>query len=157
VPSSFFECPRISRTTKRERRNDDREMVSAAPFKLRSVASYKKSVETKRRESLAKTQAAATNSEWGRFYVQAWFCHLVSLLAWLFLGTLWCKLWHEWPFWTAFYYLMQATMSIGFGSPSQDDICYRDQDVASGSDVFKFSNAKYYVKGKQGICLPWYV
>eukprot|EP00277_Geminigera_cryophila_P047824 CAMPEP_0173088780 /NCGR_PEP_ID=MMETSP1102-20130122/25277_1 /TAXON_ID=49646 /ORGANISM="Geminigera sp., Strain Caron Lab Isolate" /LENGTH=82 /DNA_ID=CAMNT_0013972027 /DNA_START=146 /DNA_END=394 /DNA_ORIENTATION=+ len=39
-------------------------------------------------------------------------------------------------------------MSIGFGFPSQDDMCYRDQDVASGTDVFKFSNAKYYVKGK---------
>jgi len=83
--NSALTMPTHRSTTKGERRNDDREMVSAAPFKLRSVASYKKSVETKHRESLAKTQAAAKNSEWGRFYVQAWFWCLMSLLDWLFL------------------------------------------------------------------------
>ena len=34
-------------------------------------------------------------------------------------GTMWYCLWHEWPFFTGLYYLMQATMSIGFGFPTE--------------------------------------
>ena len=34
-------------------------------------------------------------------------------------GTAWYCLWHEWPFFTGLYYLVQATMSIGFGFPTE--------------------------------------
>jgi hypothetical protein len=156
----------------------------------------KKSIALKRQASFAKTQSAAKNLKWSHFYTQAWFWCMVSLMAWLFLGNLWCvcvcvytyihvcvyvcvciiymivrervcvciiciqenshmnsrlnryMLWHEWPFWTAFYYLMQATMSIGFGFPSEEDICTREQDVANGTEAFRFSSAKYYITGK---------
>ena len=60
--------------------------------------------------------------------------------------------WHEWPFWTALYYLSQATMSIGFGFPSEEDICNRkedrDIDPTTKWDGFSFSAARNWVNGK---------
>jgi len=109
---------------------------------------------------------------WGRFYVQAWFWCFVSLLVWLGGGTMWYCLWHEWPFWTGLYYLMQATMSIGFGFPTEEvhtythacmhtyihayklttffcefasceqDVCRRMEDNPDG---FAFTLARYWV------------
>ena len=34
-------------------------------------------------------------------------------LFWVIFGVSWYMVWHEWPFFTALYYLMQASMSIG--------------------------------------------
>ena len=38
---------------------------------------------------------------------------------------------------------MQATMSIGFGFPSEEAICYR-----KGEESLVWTNAKYYVQGE---------
>jgi len=38
---------------------------------------------------------------------------LLSLVTWLIGGTFWYMFWHEWPFFTALYYLIQAGMSVG--------------------------------------------
>jgi len=56
------------------------------------------------------------------------------------------SLWHEWPVWTAVYYLVQATMSIGFGYPNEDDICTRmEERVQHGQDPKMFSSARWWV------------
>eukprot|EP00802_Teleaulax_amphioxeia_P009760 Tamp_09781.p1 GENE.Tamp_09781~~Tamp_09781.p1 ORF type:complete len:519 (+),score=86.17 Tamp_09781:150-1706(+) len=98
--------------------------------------------EEKLQASLEKSQRAARDLTWGRFYVQAWFWCFVSLLVWLGGGTMWYCLWHEWPFWTGLYYLMQATMSIGFGFPTEEDVCRRMEDNPDG---FAFTLARYWV------------
>ena len=65
------------------------------------------------------------------------------------LSASWYVGWHEWPFWTALYYLGQATMSIGFGFPSEEDICNRKQDKDDTiGDGFSFSAARNWVNGK---------
>ena len=45
------------------------------------------------------------------------------------------------------YYLVQATMSIGFGFPSEEDICNRaaDRKAAGYDTTFDFSLAQYWV------------
>jgi len=101
--------------------------------------------------SLEKSAAAQRDLTWGRFYVQAWFWCLVSLLVWLLGGTMWYCLWHEWPFFTGLYYLMQATMSIGFGFPTEEDICQR---MADNTDGFAFTAARYWVSDEHGFPGP---
>lgn len=51
--------------------------------------------EIKRIESLAKTEEAAANQAWSRFYKQAWFWCSLSLLFWLVVGTTFYMVWHE--------------------------------------------------------------
>jgi len=101
----------------------------------------------KMKVSLEKTSQAARDLTWGRFYVQAWFWCAFSLALWMIVGVTWYMKWHEWPFFTALFYLAQATMSIGFGFPSEEDICTRMSDRPQSNlyNGFEYSLAKYWV------------
>uniref|UniRef100_A0A7S1HM29 Potassium channel domain-containing protein n=1 Tax=Hemiselmis andersenii TaxID=464988 RepID=A0A7S1HM29_HEMAN len=80
------------------------------------------------------------DKSWKRSYKKPWFWCVVAFIVWTFAGIAWYALWHEWGFLLAFYYHLQAGLSIGFGFPTEDDICYKE-DIAS-------STVRYYTEGK---------
>mmetsp|Transcript_5334 Transcript_5334/g.13516 ORF Transcript_5334/g.13516 Transcript_5334/m.13516 type:complete len:953 (-) Transcript_5334:503-3361(-) len=96
-------------------------------------------------EAREKTERVKQNKKWSRFYTQAWFKCFVSFLLWLFTGIVFYTQWQGWDFWVALYYTLQAGMSVGFGNPDEDEICYLDNPTP-GAAVY--ANSQY--QGKDG-------
>eukprot|EP00283_Hemiselmis_rufescens_P006555 CAMPEP_0173429298 /NCGR_PEP_ID=MMETSP1357-20121228/8041_1 /TAXON_ID=77926 /ORGANISM="Hemiselmis rufescens, Strain PCC563" /LENGTH=895 /DNA_ID=CAMNT_0014393455 /DNA_START=110 /DNA_END=2794 /DNA_ORIENTATION=- len=79
------------------------------------------------------------DKSWKRSYKKPWFWCVIAFVVWLFAGIAWYALWHEWGFFLAFYYHLQAGLSIGFGFPTEDDICYKE-NIANPT-------VRYYTEG----------
>jgi len=86
------------------------------------------------------TEKVAKDESCGRFYKQGWFICLIVFLVWMFTGIAFYMSFQQWPFFESMYYTLQAGLSIGFGAPFEDEICYR-------ADIWESNSARFYVDG----------
>jgi len=93
-----------------------------------SVEQKKQLADETATKALAEIEEMERNKQWSRCYTQAWFKILVTFLVWLAFGLAFYCSFQEWDFWLALYFTLQTGLSVGYGSPSEDDLCYLPDD-----------------------------